>query len=234
MLYELSPEQLNGILRYLNKEEGAAFDPEAAQMIMSMSSAIGAALMKENRRVSGELASCRRRLERIADRNRRKQMDVVEKNEFDCTGLDSLDVARVILGCLQKNGMRISKGKLMLLTYLAYCSYLYHQEKRLFVEAPRAIEGGPIFWRVSKQIETVVTPVDPEVWFSMTKRNPGVAKFLKNYVAKWGDHSEDDLRKFVLMSEPFKTAMQTAVKNGKKACEIDDRDIWLWRESLKK
>lgn len=92
MLYELSPEQLNGILRYLNKEEGAAFDPEAAQMIMSMSSAIGAALMKENRRVSGELASCRRRLERIADRNRRKQMDVVEKNGKKACEIDDRDI----------------------------------------------------------------------------------------------------------------------------------------------
>lgn len=234
MLYELSPEQLNGLLRFLNKEEGSVLDPEAAQKVMSMSAAIGAALLKENRRISGEWASCRRRLDRMAERNRKKHQETISKNEFDCTGLDSLDVARVLLGCLQKNGVRMTKNKLMLLTYLAYCSYLYHQEKRLFVEAPRAIESGPIFWRVSGQIETVVTPVDPKAWFDMTERNPGVAKFLKNYAAKWGDHSEEDLKRLVLRSAPFKTAMETAARNGKKAGEINDGDIWIWRDSLKK
>lgn len=160
MYYSLTKEQLDGIVAFINKEEGSKLDTEAAQVLLSTASAVGAALMRENKRLLAENAIARRRLSRIAERKQADSRVLVESDAFEGTGLDSVDVAKATLYRIQELGVKVSQNKFMLLLYLSYCSYLYHQNKRLFVEGPVALEHGPIFWRVSKKIASVVTPVE--------------------------------------------------------------------------
>lgn len=42
------------------------------------------------------------------------------------------------------------------------------------------------------------------------------------------------MKRLVLYSSPFKIAMDMARGKGRKSFEINDKDIWLWRETLNK
>ena len=232
--YDITKEQLDGIVAFVNKEEGAVLDPDAAQAFLGVAAALGTALVRDNRRLRSENLGKSRRLERIAERKRRDQKEMVEKNAFEGTGLDSVDVAKAALYCLQQTGVKMSKNKLMLILYMAYCSYLYNENKRVFIEGPVALVGGPVFWNVTRKISSVVTPVGIDAWYKLTAQSPAVAKFIKNYMAKYCDHSESDLKRFVVNSAPCRTALEAARGKDRKSFEINDKDIWIWRDSLKK
>ena len=234
MRYKLTQQQVDVLEAFIDGRDGVVFDPEAAQALLFMSAALGTALMKENRRLAGENKSARRRLDRIAEKKSSDRALLAAQDAFEGTGLDSVDVALATLFCLQRNGAGVNKKKLMLVVYLAYCSFLYNCEKRLFLEGPVAIESGPIFWKVSNKITSAVTPVGDESWKALAAQSPAIAKFIDNFTRKYGDYSEVDLEKFVLRSAPYKSAMEAARGKGRKSCVISDRDIWLWRDSIKK
>lgn len=234
MNYELTTEQLGKILDYLNGKNGTPLDMEAAKQLMNISNALSRALLQENYGLKGRNRTLTRQVERMRERLTKEQKALVDESAFDCTGLDSLDVAMALLYSLQQTRAWISKTKFMMILYMAYSSWLYHQNQRLFIETPQAIESGPIFWRVSGKAESVVTPVSRDWWLKLSGQSPAIAAFLHNYAIKYCNQSEADLVKYVTNGSPFRIAMENARKNGKKAWTISDKDIWLWKDEQHK
>ena len=224
---------------FLNNEEGSALDPEAAKTLFAMTASLAGTILRDNRNLRSENGSLKRRLERISERNKTSKQNILENEWFAATGLDSLDVAKAFLYQLQENGFSLSKDKFWFLIYMAYSSYLFHLEATLFIEHPVAIlidrEGkksvGIRFWRMKDL--NVVTPVGHDVWVALCGKNPKVAKFLQNFVLKYGNYSEDDLRSYVTRSEPVRKAFELMSHGGPKSHVLSDKDIYLWKESQK-
>lgn len=239
MNYIITPEQLNGLNAFINGEEHAVLDVEAARAMFAMSAALASNIIKENRALRSERLSLQRRLERMAERKKETKQSMLENEWFAATGLDSLDVAKAFLYQLQENGFTLSKDKFWSLIFMAYSSYLFHLEATLFIEHPVAIlidkDGkktvGIRFWRMKDL--SVTTPVGHDVWVALAGKSPKVAKFLQNFVLKYGNYTEDDLRSYVIRSEPVRKAFELMSVGGPKSRILSDKDIYLWKESQK-
>lgn len=235
MTYDFTPQQLANILAFLNGDTSIVLDMEAAKQLVSISAALTRAVLQENYSLKGRNRSLERQAERNRERRENEKALLVSSGEFDCTGIDSEVVAWAFLYLLQQRKVLLTKEKFRILVYLVYASWLYHRETRLFVETPRAIESGPIFWSLNSKITNVVTPVGYDRWKALTEKSPAVAAFLSSYVEHGViNASEGDLLRMAVQSAPVKTAMETARKNGKKTWEISDKDIWIWKDNQKK
>lgn len=233
-MYSLTPEQLKNVTDVLNKElsdENAEVivDHEAAAAFLAMSSALARHLLKENRSLKNKVSTQERKIERMSEKLQHNKREIIENEWFGTTELDTPLVARAFLYCLQEFRFYLTKDKFWSLLYLAYCSYLFHFEKTMCLEHPTAIKEGPRFWTV-KNIN-VESYQDRSAWTELTKHNPALANFLKEYARKHGNASEKDLNSAILRSEPFRNAMNKATLSNKKAALISDKDIYLWKEA---
>ena len=233
MTYELSATQLKNVLDALNGVDGTRLDPDAAKALLNVSSAVSRYLVQQNESLKSKNATLGRQVERMRNRFQEQERILVEQDAFDCTGLDSVEVGKAILYQLQKTRTYLSRDKFTFIVYLFYCSWLYHNKKRLFIELPKAIDKGPRFWKMQKEIPSVVTPVEASVWAKFAVANTAIAGHIESFVTAYVDYSEEDLKKFIIRSEPFRIAMETAAKNGKKSWSISDKDIFYWKEEQK-
>lgn len=240
-MYQLSEQQKQGLLDYLNGTEGATLDTDAAQSVLNMAAALGKALLQHNRRLSGENASLRRRMERQAEKTRTREREIIEGDGFDGTGLDSVTVGLAALYKLQEKGYRLSKRKFILLMYLCYCSYLYRNDRRLFTESPRVVKSEEhpewgfriVFWNLSKKVGTPSGYVDNSAWLALGAANPKAASYISNWMEVHGREDENDLLRLVQNSAPFKEAVRKAEANSRLTWDVSDKDIWLWRDSAR-
>ncbi len=239
MITELSPEKLNALVDFLNEKENAPFDADTAAALLSAAATLGRRLIKENRRISGENAALRRRLERISEKNVKDKALSVENDWFESTGLDSVEVGKAFLYCLQQGKFMLSKDKFWSLLFMLYASFLFHVGKTLFLEHPAVIivdrdgkeEAGIRFWRMKEL--SVVNPVPHEAWSSLAAKDPRVAKYISGYALKYGNYSEADLKKYTERSAPVKDAVDSARRIGRKSTTLSDKDIYLWKENEK-
>ena len=78
MNYIITPEQLNGLNAFINGEEHAVLDVEAARAMFAMSAALASNIIKENRTLRSERLSLQRRLERMAERKKETKQSMLE------------------------------------------------------------------------------------------------------------------------------------------------------------
>lgn len=221
--YDLSNEELQEILRFVNEEGAAMPSPDTVSRFQNIAFAFQGKCIKQ----VGALRQDNERLRRRLDRYTRTEQQAIEAGEFAEAGLDSVVVARALLYCLQQmKAYKLTKTKLVLIVYGMYASWLASKKTRLFVEHPVATEWGPQFWRVYKRVDTRERMTSDD-WKALTELSPAVAAFTKNSAIKYADYSEEDIRKLYLKSQPYKKA-KAEQNDGKWNKEINDTDIYLW------
>lgn len=222
--YELTNDELRGVLDWLNDEQGNVPPPEAASKLITISARLQKKLLDEALRSRREAAGYRKRIERITERKDR----AVAAGEFRELGFDSVEVARCLLCYVQELGVHCSKNKLMYLMYIAYASWLASKDERLCIEQPVATEWGPNFWRVYKHIPNTFVPTSFQDVKAVAEVNSGVAAFLRNVVRKYGDLRDADLERYVKGS-PYKAALPEH-NDGKWNGLIRDTLIYEWKK----
>lgn len=145
--------------------------------------------------------------------------------------IGEVEAALCIMYLLQEQGMYISRNKIQLLMYEAYCSWLSNNNEHLFRERPVAQEWGPHFWSIAKAVGDPERGTSPKVNFTnfkaVAERNAGVAAYLKNLVAMYGPRKEEALRAMFVDTAPYKNALPDN-NNGKWGGVISDDDIRRW------
>lgn len=238
-MYQLSNEQKDGILAYLNGEEGAVLDPDAAQALLGMAAGLGKALVQRNRTLSGENASMKRRMRRAAERKEERVNALVEAGEFEGTGFNSTMVGKAALYQLQCENIFPNRLLFQNLMYGCYCSFLYEKRLRLFIETPQVVLSEhekrfvPVFWSMSKAIGDTRVPIDGTWWKELAAKSPAIAAFVRNNVLKHARENESGFYDFILRSAPVRETGKLATANGKKAMVVNDKDIYIWKDSFK-
>lgn len=206
------------------EDDRAALDLEAYNQLTELCNRV-------SRNIAKRVTGLQKRNDMLSDRLERFKDKRDEKRalgEFEETGLDSVEVYRALLYCLQQHTMNINKTRIMYIMYKMYSSWLASKGERLFLEHPVAQEWGPTLWRVSKRIN--LDKVGHDEWKALTEKNPGVAAFCRNAADKYFDYPLKDLKAFFIKSAPFKKATPE-FNGGKWGTQIDDKEIYLWATS---
>lgn len=224
----ITPEELAQLTAFASDDK-ADVDPAAVQKLCSLHAAVTAHLAKRFAGLQKRNALLGQRLDTFKEKRTERFM----QEGYDETGLDSCDVAWVLLYHLQQmHTWRLNKSKVILILYEMYCSWLSSKQQRLFLEHPVATEYGPMFWRVYKRIQTEKSvPYTKVAW--LKEVNPGVAVYCENAARKYYDYDPKTLEKLFLKSKPYR--MSTKEHNGGKwNKEIDDHLIREWMEQERK
>lgn len=224
MRYEITPEEFKQLLAFADDERNLV-DQDLLVRFCAMHADIERHMLKA-------YAGARKRntyLQERVDRMKEKREDRILAGEFAETGLDSFEVAQALLYQLQQvRTYKLTKGKLILILYEMYASWLASKQECLFLEKPVATEYGPQFWRVWKRIN-VSSQVPYADYKNLATKNPGVAAFCQNAAKKYYDYSDDTLKKQFMKSKPYKNASKEN-NGGKWNKEISDTDIYAWKK----
>lgn len=191
-------------------------------------SALFFAFQKRLSETNSELRRENARLhKRLSFLEARRENDAVEGN-FGDLNLDSVDVARAVLALCSLKGYEMTWPKLMAMVFDTYAVWLVSHHQRLFLEAPKAQESGPWFWRVAKNVNTFRGWQNTDVIDRLASVNPGVVAVIRNVVDKYGALSEktvcDWLRRSPVYRESHKDNNQ-----GKWNKEMADSSIYAWK-----
>lgn len=224
MRYQISFEEFKQLIAYADDDK-LVVDPDLLLRFNDLHADI-------ERNVLKAFTGARKRntlLQEKVNRLVEKRDSKILAGEFKETGLDSYEVAQALLYQLQQvRTYKLTKGKVILILYEMYASWLNSKQERLFLEKPVATEYGPQFWRVWKRLN-VSSRVPYDEYKALAEKNPGVAKFCYNAAQKYFDYSDDTLKHLFMKSKAFKNASKEN-NGGKWNKEIDDRDIYAWKK----
>lgn len=179
-----------------------------------------------------------RRNQRLNDtlsKYKEREQARIDTGEFPGTGLTSVEVAEALLYQLQKNSARkLSIGKIILILYRMYATWLYGSKERLFGEYPTANSYGAQFNDVYAHFKDkdLYERVPYEKWRTLCERNYSVAGLIESYAVKYGPIPYADIQKPILESRPYKNASREN-NNGKWGKVIEDADIYAWKKASK-
>lgn len=225
MRYNITEDEFKQLLAFAD-DERVKVDTDLLVRFSAMHADIERNMLKAYTGAKKRNAHLQERVDRMSERTHQSLL----VGEFKETGLDSYEVAQALLYQLQQlQTYKLSKGKVILILYEMYASWLASKSERLFLERPVATEYGPQFWRVYKRIASATSPVAYADWKTLAEKNAGVAEFCKNAARKYYDYTDDTLKNLFLRSKPFKNASKEH-NNGKWNKEISDIDIYNWKK----
>lgn len=222
--YTLTPEDLDKIIRYVNDEAEGIPSFDTIGNFQALYFSLQRKLASDYQEIQKKCFRMERRLERIDRHEERK----IQEGVFAESGIDSLEVADVLLYHLQQlQTWKFTKNKFMSILFHMYASWLGSKRERLFTEQPVATEWGPHFWRVSKRLNlTQQIPYDAVK--ALQEKRPDIAAYIRNAAHKYYDVKEDELSKVHKNCAPYKNA--SPQNNGGKCNKvINDSDIYLWQ-----
>lgn len=224
--YEISGEDLQQVLAYANKEEGATCDPSLVGRVIGI-----AASATSN--MSRELVAARKTIVKMqAEIDRLKLLTKTLDTEglFVDLSISPLLLAKAILWLLKDNNMAgASRTKVSCLLYEAYASWLARNRERISSERPHASEWGPSFWTLRNF--SANTPVSRADFEAVAEKHAGIAVFLRNVVRKYGAWSDASLKSRCTRTAAFRHAMPEN-NGGRWGKELDDTEIVAWRKEL--
>jgi len=226
----LTPEQLQKLIRFAEDDREAP-DFEAIQALNALHEAVQRNAVKH---LEGAVKRNARLSESLAKYKEREQARI-DTGEFPGTGLTSVEVAEALLYQLQKNSARkLSIGKIILILYRMYATWLYSAKERLFGEYPTANSYGAQFNDVYAHFKDkdLYERVPYEKWRALCERNYSVAGLIESYAVKYGPIPYADIQKPILESRPYRNASREN-NNGKWGKVIEDADIYAWKKASK-
>lgn len=228
--FNLTPEQMAAITDYVNDGVRGEHTDAAIWVVQNAFGRICTRMKSETAQQARVITRLR---SRIAAHDEKERARVLE-GDFGETGLDSVDVAKVLLYHLQQlTTWQLGKDKMMLILFEMYASWLHSKRERLFVEGFVAQEKGPWLWRVAKRIERADIPVHYEQVRALAERNPGVAAFCQRAAQKYYDYGEKQIRDYVLKCPAYRKAAPKE-EGAKWNATLDDREIFFWKEEQQK
>lgn len=229
--YNLSQEEIQNILDFINDDTGETPMPsyDTIGNFQAIYFSLQRKLAKEYETMKNRCFKMERRLERI-DRNMELK---AKEGVFQESGLDSLEVADVLLYHLQQlKTWKFTKGKFMSILFHMYASWLGSKKERLFAEHPVATEWGPQFWRVYKRLD-LSSQVPYDSVKALQEKRADIAMYVRNAANKYYDCREKELSDAHLKCMPYKNALPHN-NGGKWNKEISDSDIYLWMNNPQK
>ena len=229
MRYELTQENIKAINDYIESGSTEVFNTDAIANLNMIYYALNKRILKDFQTTRDIKTRLQKRLDKINSTEEKKY----EAGEFKDTGLDSVNIARALLYCLQNlKTYKLTIYKLIDIMYEMYASWLESKKERLFMEQPVATEWGPTLWRVKNKVN-VTERMSLEDFSKVAEINSGVAQFIKNSAEKYYDYGSSTLQDYFLKSEPYRKA--SPEKNqGKKNIAIPDADIYEWKHAERK
>ncbi len=226
----ITHEQLDALIRYAEDERSFP-GVEAIEALNLLHETVQRSSL---RLLGGQIrknAVLSERLDKYKEREQRR----VDTGEFPGTGLTSVEVARALLYQLQKNAaQRISVGKIILLLYKMYATWLYSARERLFGEYPTANSFGAQFNDVYAHFKNkdLYERVPYAEWRALCDKNYSVAGVIESYAAKSAAIPYKDIQDSILKSTPWLNASREN-NGGKWGKIISDQDIYNWKKNLK-
>lgn len=226
----ITHEQLDALIRYAEDERSFP-GVEAIEALNLLHETVQRSSL---RLLGGQIrknAILSERLDKYKEREQRR----VDTGEFPGTGLTSVEVARALLYQLQKNAaQRISVGKIILLLYKMYATWLYSARERLFGEYPTANSFGAQFNDVYAHFKNkdLYERVPYAEWRALCDKNYSVAGVIESYAAKYAAIPYKDIQDSILKSTPWLNASREN-NDGKWGKIISDQDIYNWKKKLK-
>ena len=224
MKTSITPEELLEIENFLENGNAEFLKGTAGKSL----TALFYAVQRKTNEVASRLATENYSLTRKVEMHKQREDHLVQEGVFSELDFDSVDIARCLLYCLRQNkAYKLTSGKLLLVLYEAYGSWLGSKRQRLFDEHPVCGQYGPMFWKVFKRVDVRVS-VPYDAYKLIAEKNAGVVKFLSNVAAKYADRDEKSLAGDILRSKPYKEHV-AARNKGKWNGEIPDNEIYLWK-----
>lgn len=229
--YNLSPEELQLVLGFVNDENNDILSTEIPQRFVGIAAAFSSRLIKSYKAEKSRAL----RLERVGNRLRGKMDKEVAEGKFAELKINIMQAALCVVYLLKENDYIYSRNKVQYLLYEAYSSWLADKKERIFDEHPVAQEWGPHFWAISKKIGFRAPVATIEDFKAVAEADSGVAAFLRNVVKKYGSWTEDALKTMHTESVPYKNAKPKknalTADDAKWGKPIKDADICVWTRS---
>lgn len=229
--FNISNEDIKSILDYVNDDTKQVPMPsyDTVGNFQALYFSLQRRLAKDYEEMQKRCFKAERRLERIDKHQDRQTAEGI----FAESGLDSLEVADVLLYYLQQlKTYKFTKGKFMSILFHMYASWLGSKKERLFAEQPVATEWGPQFWRVYKRLD-LQRSIPYDVVVALQEKRSDIAVYVRNAANKYYDIREKELSDIHLKCTPYKNALPHT-NEGKWNKQISDSDIFLWKNNPQK
>jgi len=228
-VYELTNEDIQALIALIEDGNTQVLGTGAVEKLAKLHLCVSDKLAK----LTAASQKKQQMLQMRLDRRKEEKTRQAESGQFAESGLDSMEVALALLYQLQQlKTYQLSRNKLIYILFAMYSSWLASKQERLFAEHPCATEWGPQFWRVYKRTETVKSPVEASSFTALAEKRPDIAAFCRNAAQKYYDYGTNTLKEMYLKIEPYEKA-KAENNGGKWNKEINDTDIYLWKNSQK-
>lgn len=220
----LTAEDVLKLQEYIDGTNDAVIAEDVVDRFFRMGEALRRKMLSDAR----QYRSRSERLGNTVERIRSKEKDDAAAGKFNDLGFTSVEIARALTWCLTETGVYTSAYKKQYILYEIYASWLNSHRERICIEHPEAVEWGPWFWSVSKNMEKGPACTKDD-WDAVHARNAGLAVMIRNAARKYAATSERDIKDYLVRSKPYR--MSTKEHNGGKwNKEIPDKEIYLWKE----
>ena len=231
MSYNITPEELNSVLSFVNGENDDVLKTDIPRRFMSVSFAFESKVLDAMRVARGALKAKERAFERIQGRLSSK----VVNEEFGEQDLSSYDIARVVVYYLREKDRFESLRQVNFIMYHFYARWLHETMNRPWEnDRPALQEWGPQFWGAANRLskERIVTSYDDVQKIAQKPEyGPMMVAIIRNVVAKYCMDSERSLQAGVMDSFPYRNALKRKENAGAKWGEkISDSDLFNWKQ----
>ena len=229
MDFKLDASQMQNIQNWLDGQGPVSSDD--LQAYFRLGEAIRRKLLSD---MQGAVSKARRLEERLERYRNKDEQEAIDGN-FDCLGLDTIELAKAVLWSAAKQNLHIeSKTRFRLLVYAAYCAWLGSERQRITIDHPIAQTAyGPVLPKMldEKKVTFNMTPSN-ECYRRIAELEPGLARTIDNTINKYLSYSLQDVKEiFMGKDTPFRKVAGECERTGKATAEIPDRDIYLWKKS---
>lgn len=242
--YDFTPEELTAVIQYVENGDLTQMTQETLKKFNALHAALTNRLYKDMIQDKSKTNRLKNSVERLKAANEARY----EAGVFSDTGLDSVDVAKMLLYHLQKKDvtvpysekMKITNSKIVLILFEMYASWLCSKKQRLFLEHPSATEyyvqfgnyksqkiPAPQFWRVFKQ-KLHCSFVSDQEYEKLREKSRDVAGFARNAAEKYYSYNENVLCEYFTKTSAFINADKDH-NNGKWGKDLSDADIYAWK-----
>jgi len=224
----MTAQDIQNIQDWLDGKVPFASAADALKEFRIMHAAVERKALEDLGAATKKTAIQEKRIERL-DKSSKKQL---AEGNYAELGFDSMEIAQALRHCLREHvgSLQLRKGHTVAIIYEIYSSWLGSKGERITVEHPVATQYGPTFWRVYDKLDKYPAPTLSD--FSLVAgKNPGLAAMIKNAAAKYATYPIRDLMRFHMNNDAYRNADKDH-NGGKWNKELDDRDIWLWRNNV--
>jgi len=225
--YGLTQDDVSSLISFVNGDNDTVVDDDAIERLLRLANDVQRKLLSNLRR---ETKSNLRLTSKVQDLETTKKKTIeakVEAGAFEALGLESIDIAKVIIHYLKANDFYVTQKKVVMLLYMVYSWWLYKNREVITIDAPVTQAWGPQFWRAYSHFNEIAQT--NEIPSYLGQNYSGIVAVTKNIVAKYGNYMDKALSDYLCKTTPYMRAVERG--NGKWNSPLDNTEIYHWRKS---